>query len=121
MTELSYKLQQNNTNHESAVRKTHLDTLLIGDVNLTNVESKLDLKCQVRTIGEMKKWLQSHKNIYAKMSIVHLNNQEVFNFSQDEEKNPEDIIISRLLHFNKTGIVYTKIKSFMTSINNILF
>ena len=46
MPELSNKLQQNNKNYETI----HLGTLLIGDVNLRNVESKeFDLNCHVKT------------------------------------------------------------------------
>ena len=66
----------------------------------------------------MKKWLQSREYIYAKKYTFHLSNQEAFNFSEDrecfeklndlinhiyEKKNPEDIIISGHLPFNKTG------------------
>ena len=137
MPEQTNKSQEINESHENEARTTQLDTLLIGDINLTNVESReLDIKSQVRTIsknttGEMKKWLQSRENIYAKKYIIHLSNQEVFNFSEDrknfeklndlinyinEKKNPEDIIISSPLPFNKTGNIHTKIEGFMTSL-----
>ena len=72
MPESTKKLKQINESYESEARTIQLDSLLIGDVNLTNVESReLNIKSQVRTIskntiGEMKKWLQSRESIYGK-------------------------------------------------------
>ena len=53
MPEQTNKSQEIKESHENEARTTHLDTLLIGDISLTNVESReLDIKCQVRTISK---------------------------------------------------------------------
>ena len=94
---------------------------------MSNIQIKeLNKNCRIRTISrcamqDIKKWLKIHVSQNLKRHIIHLENPEIFKYSEDrkcfkhlgelidllqEEQKSNDIIISSPFPFNKAENIH---------------